>query len=395
MKLFFLLCILLTCLSSWAQTSYIGPTKILIKKGYQLGVQADTFNSSERVDKNGHKLDFKSGDSFLRMQSEVSGFYGLTNTLQIGGGTRFRQNSSRSLNETTNKIDSESATGIESTSLNFIYAFQPVNKFHYSLDGQYRYRTFSNEESIGPGPTSLILGDDGNDYLIGAGVSYYSEKNNFLTARFGYRDPGKHLSEELYWQIEGALVWRYLALVAGVDGVSSLSNDPYGNNLLEKPIFNTGSTYLYHTSNREIVSPYVGMNLALGDSWRIELKGSQVISGRSTDLGTALGVSLFKRVEEQKSSFPDKSFKEYDFEASITKLSPKKGFVVIDKGISDDVQKGMKIDFFESDYIGGNLLLGRGIVVESKSGSSVVKITQIFNTKKDFSEGVIARGSFK
>ena len=191
------------------------------------------------------------------------------------------------------------------------------------------------------------------------------------------------------------MAWRYLALIAGVDGVSSINNDPYGNNPTNKPVFYTGSTFLYHGTNRELIAPYAGVNIALGETWRVEMKGSQVVSGRSTDLGTAYGVSLIRRVEKIKTNKTDKSFKEYDFEATVTQVSPKKGYLIIDKGISEDVQKGMKIDFFEFDYVGGNILLARGVVIEAKSETSVVKITQVFNAKKEIKEGVLARGSFR
>lgn len=125
------------------------------------------------------------------------------------------------------------------------------------------------------------------------------------------------------------------------------------------------------------------------------MRGSQVVSGNSTDIGTAFGASLIRRVEDKSQDRPDQRFKEYDFEAAVTKVSPKKKYVVIDKGLADDVAKGMKIDFFEFDYVGGNILLARGIVFKTKADSSIVKITNLYNSKKELKEGVVARGSFK
>jgi hypothetical protein len=180
-----------------------------------------------------------------------------------------------------------------------------------------------------------------------------------------------------------------------VDGVSSMKNDPYEDDEVNRPIFETGSSGLYHSINREWIAPYAGVNFALGPSWRIEFRGSQVTSGKSTDLGTNFGVSLIRRVDDKATDKADTKFKDYDFEASITKISPKKGFVVIDKGISEDVQKGMKIDFYEFDYVGGNILLAKGIVIQSKADTSIVKITHLYNTKKELKEGVVARGSFR
>lgn len=386
---------MLLSFSAFAQTSYVAPTKILTEKGYQLGVSGEFFKSSKRVDKDGKDIEFGDSEAFSRMQGEVSGYYGLTENLQIGGGVRFRQNRSTLMNLTTNEEETDTSTGVESTFFNLIFAFKPVDRLQYVLEGTFRFRPYTNEETNGTQTASLMLGDEGNEYSAGLGVTYSSKSNNFLTGRIGYRKPGSEISSEIYWQVEGALVWNYVALVAGVDGISSLKNDPYEENEADRPAFNNGATFLYNGSNRELIAPYAGVNFALGKNWRMEFRGSQVVSGRSTDLGTTFGISLIRRVEERKTDRADKSFKHYDFEATITKVSPKKGYVVIDKGIADDVQKGMKIDFFEFDYVGGNILLARGIVIQAKADTSIVKITNVYNTKKELKEGVVARGSFR
>lgn len=390
MKLKFIPILFGIATSAAAQTSYVAPTKILSQKGYQLGVSGESFTSSKRVDKDNNKIDFNDGEGFSRLQGEVSGFYGLTENFQIGGGVRFRQNTFLS-----SSTDTETSTGVESTFFNLIYAFKPINRFHYALEGTFRFRPYSNEESEGTTPGSLALGDQGNEYSGGIGVTYASRTNNYLTGRVGYRRPGSEISSEIYWQVEGALAWTYVALVAGVDGISSMNNDPYEGDEGNRPVYNIGSTFLYNSSNRELIAPYAGVNIALGKSWRVELRGSQVVSGRSTDLGTSFGASLIRRSEDKSANRPDKKFKQYDFEASVTKVSPKKGYVVIDRGISEDVQKGMKIDFYEYDYVGGNILLARGIVIQAKADTSIVKITQIFNTKKELKEGILARGTFR
>ena len=396
MKLFlFLFFLLVTTETVLAQMSYISPTKTLNKRSYQLGISTDYFNSSSRIDADGQTQDFDSGESFSRIQTEVSGSYGLIDHLQISGGVRYRQNNSTVINTLTGEAENDVSSGVESTFVNILYAFPTVDRMTYALEGSFRFRTFSNQETNATGQGELILGDEGNDYGASFAATYSSRANNFLSGKVGYKNPGEHLSPELVWQVEGAMAWRYLALIAGVDGVSSLNNDPYGNNPTNKPVFYTGSTFLYHSTNRELIAPYAGVNIALGETWRVEMKGSQVVSGRSTDLGTAYGISLIRRVEKIKANKTDKSFKEYDFEATVTQVSPKKGYLVIDKGISEDVQKGMKIDFFEFDYVGGNILLARGIVIEAKSETSVVKITQVFNAKKEIKEGVLARGSFR
>jgi hypothetical protein len=395
MKFIFLPIFLMISVHVIAQTSYVAPTRILNKKAYQFGITGEYWKSSKRVDKDGKKFPFEDGESFNRLQGDVSGFYGLTENLQVGGGVRYRQNASKVLNSSTNEVDSETSSGVQSTYVNLMFAFKPVDQLRYAVEGTYRYTPYTNEESTVANPGKLLLGDDGNEYSAGLAVTYASKTNNFLSGRVGYRKPGQDLSSEIYWQVEAALAWKYLALVAGVDGVSSMNNDPYENDEANRPLYETGSSGLYHSINREWLAPYAGVNLALGQSWRVEFKGSQVVSGKSTDLGTNFAVSLIRRVDDKRTDKADSKFKDYDFEASITKVSPKKGFVVIDKGLSEDIQKGMKIDFYEFDYVGGNILLASGIVLQAKADTSVVKITKTYNTKKELKEGVVARGTFR
>ena len=391
MKTIIFFLILCVGLPAWAQISYVPPTRVLVQKGYQFGVSADYWNSTKRVDDERNKIDFQDGEKFTRLQSEVAGYYGLTNQLQVGGGALFRQNASTVNDET------DTATGLQSTFATLKYAFRPVDRLYYAIEGLVRYMPYSNEERTTTNTDpQLALGDQGVEYSGGIAVTYASRTNNFLSGRVGLRQPGSDLSSEIYWQVEGAVTWKKFALLAGVDGVSSMKNDPHEDNLAEKPQYNNGTTFLYNGLNREWIAPYAGANFTLGNNWRVELKGSQVVSGVSTDLGTSFGISLIRRVDDAKKGVKaDAKFKEYDVEATISKVSPKQGFVVIDKGLADDVRKGMKIDFFEFDYVGGNILIARGSVIQTKADTAIVKIIQTYNSRRPLKEGVVARGSFR
>ncbi len=387
--------LLLAGIESWAQTSYVPATQTLGEKGYQLGLYGDYFNTTKTIDPEGNSTTLTDDQSFKRTQLEVLGLYGLTPQLQVGAGARFRQNTSSYTDGSGEKIDA-SSSGFESTVFHLMYAFDPVGRLQYTLEGLYRFTPYTNDEYDGvTGKEDLVLGDHGNEMSGGLGVTYAAPTNSyFLTARAGLRNPGKELSNEIYWQAEGALRFRYLALVAGVDGVSSLKSDPHEGDLTQKPVFNTGVSRLYNSTDREWVTPYAGLNVALGPHWRVELRGSQVVSGNSTDLGTAFGVNLVRRVDTPKRRV-DEEFKEYDIEASVSKVSPKKEFVVIDKGLSHDVEKGMRFDIFEFNYVGGNVLLARGVVVQAKSETAIVKITERFNPAKELKEGQVARASIR
>lgn len=377
-----------------AQISYVPPTKTLTQKGYQLGINAEYFKSSKMINKDGDEAEYEDGTGFSRLQSEIAGYYGLTHQLQLGGGVRVRQNSSTELK--SGEEETDTSTGLQSTFVGLMYAFKPVGRLYYAIEGSVRYMPYSNEEITPPDTGKLVLGDDGVEYSGGLGVTYSSRSRNFLTLRAGVRQPGRDLSPEVYWQAEGALVWNHVALIAGVDGVTSMKQDPFEDNPEDRPVYNRGMSELYGSTNREWIAPYAGLNIAMGKNWRVEFRGSQVVSGRSTDLGTNFGVSLIRRIDDPKAAKrADSKFKEYDFEGTVTKVSPKKGFVLIDRGLADDVRKGMKIDFFEFDYVGGNVLLARGTVIQSKADTAIVKITQTFNAKRPIKEGVVVRGSFR
>lgn len=392
----FILLLLLVATEALAQdgpTSYVPPTRLLRAKGHQVGISGDSFISSSAIDKEGKKIKFEDGQAFNRLQSEVSGYYGATNDLQFGVGVRFRKNTATF--EDNGEEVTGTSTGLQSTFASIMFAFEQVDQMQYTLEGLFRYTPYSNEEfEAGDDPKVLVLGDSGNEMSAGLGVTYLAKNNNFFTLRAGYRRPGVDLSHEIYWAAEAAMAWRYVALVAGVDGVSSLNGDPYEDSPEERPVINA-RTELYGSVNREWVTPYAGVNFALGKTWRLELRGSQVVSGNSTDLGTSFGFNLVRRVDKSATRLLDNRFKTYDFEANVTKVSPKKEFVVIDKGLADDIHKGMKMDFFEFDYVGGNILVATGVVIQTKSDTAIVKITQRYNMKKEIKEGLIGRTTLK
>lgn len=377
----------------WGQVPYIPSTYLLKKSGYQLQGSGEIFKTTKHIDRNGKKTSLADGESFSRTQAEIGGFYGATNNFQLGVGARLRQHKSQLI--FNNQTIDGSSQGLQSIFINGKYAFLPVGQWQYTLEGMYRHTPYTNSEVTASTLEDLILGDDGHEYSVGMGATYAFHSNNFLTFVVGYRKPGQDISDEITWQAEGALVWKYLALVAGVDGISSMNNDPFEDDPTQKPAYNTGGSNLYNALNREFIAPYAGINIGLGQTWRVEFRGSQVVSGKSTDMGSSFSVLLATRLDPNKGKSVDQRFKSYDIEANINKVSPKKEYVVIDKGLADNISKGMKFDFYEFDYVGGNILIASGSVVQVKSGSSIVKITQRFNQKKDIKEGLVGRSRIR
>lgn len=386
--------------SAVAQTqhSYFAPTKVLHKGGYQLGVYVDSFTTTDAVDEKGKKVDREklgyTEYKFNRVQTEIAGSYGATNDLQFSVGARFRRNHAEYAY--SGEEVSVTGQGLQSTFASMMFAFPIVDDMQYVLEGTFRYTPYTNKEFVTGDDlnSNMALGDSGNELSAGGAVTFNAKKGNFITVRAGYRRPGNEISQEIYWQTEGAMAWKHIALVAGVDGVSSLNSDPYEDNPSDRPSYNN-PTYLYNTQNREWIKPYVGMNFALGTSWRIELRGSSTVAGKSTDLGNAFGLNLIKRADKSETRFVDAKFKSYDIEANVTKVSPKKEYVVIDKGLADDIYKGMRMDFFEFDYIGGNVLVASGVVMKTQADTAIVKITNKYNLNKELKEGLIGRASLK
>jgi hypothetical protein len=392
--------IALVCLfsrSSQAQRSYIPYTQTLQAKGYQIGLLNDYFTTQKYADETGKSTSLGEAESFSRLQTEVLGHYGATNQMQFGFGFRFRQNQSTFIDSQNNEEISATALGLQSTVAQIMYAFEKVGNLHYMLEGSFRYTPYTNREfdPLTDNPNKIILGDSGNELAVGLALNHEAPSNRFSTLRMGYRRPGIDLSPEVYWVAEFAKAWKHVALLAGVDGVFSLRQDPFDEITADRPRLNTGATRLYNAQNREWINPYIGLNFALGKTWRLELRGSQVVSGKSTDLGQSFGINLIKRMDKDPLILVDSKFKSYDLEANVTKVSPQKEYVIIDMGLTDDVFKGMRIDLFENDYLGGNILVASGVVIKTKSRSSVVRITNRYNMTKVLKEGLIARGALK
>ncbi len=394
MNLLFLI-ILLGTASLWGQTSYVPPTRVLKERGSQISGSLDYFKTSKVSDEDGRKTSLADGQNFNRYQGEVNGLFGLTDDFNAGIGFRYRhQTSSFSAG---NEDYNAKASGVQSIMAKVLYGFEPNNRTQFTLEGMFRYVPYGNEEisATTTDLNKLILGDEGNEYSVGLGATYSSLSNNHYTIRGGWRRPGDDLSTEFYWNGEIALQWRWVAALAGVDGVTSLKNSTYESDPADRPAWNTGTTQLYNSINREWMAPYVGLNFAFSPVWRIEFKVSQVVTGRSTDLGSGFGINLVRRMDQSDEKIIDSQFKTYDLEATVTKVSDKKTYVVIDKGLNDDIEKGMRFDFFEFDYVGGNILIARGVVLKVSSDKSIVKLTHRFNLAKEIKEGLVGRASLK
>jgi hypothetical protein len=388
----FLIVILLSTLSNiaFAQTSYISKTQTLAEGGSEIGVDTSLFVPTIHADTRGDLIQFEEGESYLRADMELSGKYGFTNNFQVNMGLRAR------LNQSNQTFESEElslvTSGLESGFIQFLYSFPMTEGLQYSFEVNYRTAFYTNSEyDPTVRPDSIVLGDGDTDVSIGGGFTFYTDSKNFFSTRALYRNPSAQLSSEFFIESEFALVWQYFAMLIGVENVTSLNGDAYTTDPEEKPQISTGSTYDYNSINRSWTAPYMGMNFALGSKWRLELKAKSKLYGVSTDLGNEVMISLHKRNSDSKSFVQkDAAFKQYSIEGVVKKLSKKRTAAVLDIGMQAGLEKGMKIDFYHFDYLGGNQLIASGFVVKVSLKKSIVKITKRFS-KLRVEEGTVAR----
>ena len=379
---------------TFAQTSYVPKTLTLAEGGNEIGFDTGVFVPTIHSDSRGELIQFEEGESYLRADINFLGKYGFTNNLQVNVGLRARVNQSNQTFDSGSETEELSlvASGIESGLVQLKYSFPLVKGLQYSMEANYRTAFYTNSEyTAGTKPDHIVLGDGDSEVSVGGGLTIYTDSQNFFSARALYRNPSKQLSSEFYTESEFAIVWQYFAMLIGVENLISLNGDAYTTDPDTKPQISSGSTYDFNSINRSWTAPYMGMNFALGSKWRLELKAKSKIYGVSTDLGNEVMISLHKRTSDLKSFVQkDAAFKQYSIEGVVKKLSKKRTAAVLNIGLQDGIEKGMKIDFYHFDYLGGNQLIASGFVVKVSLKKSIIKITKRFS-KLRVEEGTVAR----
>lgn len=380
---------LLTHSAFAAMAPYQPIAKPLNEGAYQLDMSAAHFVQSGAFDYDGNDLEQGEGDSFSQTDLMVNGRYAIGRSLEFTLGISFRQNNS------VNGLSGEelSASGVESIRGGIRYSFDPVKKWRYTVEFSYAKTAYSNQfyyagETV---PSEVVLGDDGQTIEGLFHLSYTPSYSSNYSATVGYRLPPEHLSTEIPWRLEAGWIFDRWAIVAGVGGIYSMGDDEFTDSPYAKPRLPTGTSYSYNSINREKVEPFIGVNRAF-DNWRVSAQYSQVMAGVSTDKGQQITLGL--TWSSSGVSAADKrlnAFKEYDLEASVTKVSPRGTFVRIDKGLTSDIEKGMRFDIFKTDYEGGNILFASGVVYEIGAEWSIVRLTQLYQSDK-IQNGFMARG---
>ena len=74
----------------------------------------------------------------------------------------------------------------------------------------------------------------------------------------------------------------------------------------------------------------------------------------------------------------------------MTKVSKSRKLAIVNKGEMDDLKVGMRVDFYYFDYVGGNELIARGVVIKSQVSKAVVQIKKRYGRRR-VQEGTVIR----
>ncbi|OUR94066.1 hypothetical protein A9Q84_18305 [Halobacteriovorax marinus] len=360
--------------------------EVINKKSYQAELEVRSWNSTSTIDSEGVEEEFSENEGYSMLEGDFLLRYGYGLQFEARFGGLFRQVESTK--------EEATKSGAESFVFGMKYAFAPKGKWRYAVDIQYRSSLYENtdylnESSVPAG--EIVLGDSGPSYHVKGILSFKAIGGNILNTSVAYVGRPNTMSNEILYDVNAHLVWKTFSLYAGLEGTKSLGGDVYGTDISNKPPQGRGETELWNSIDRTYSKPYIGLHKTFGRT-RIGLEGAQVISGFSTDKGSEITLSLVwnsKGVtnEERKVS----KFKEYDIEASVIKVSPRGKFLKIDKGLSQDVEKGMRFDIYKTDYFGGNELVAQGHVFELGADWAIVKLSKKFK-KMVIKTGFTARG---
>ncbi|MEA9358544.1 hypothetical protein SHI21_20070 [Bacteriovorax sp. PP10] len=364
-----------------------GGAELLNPSAYAINANASMFQTSAFYDTDGVETELVDGNKYRLIDMDLAVSYGVSKSLEITAMGRFRQVSS-----TVNEITKENS-GPESLGVEAKYAFETMGNLRYAVGIHYRQTLYTNasyENATLVPEDEIILGDSGSEYGVDLYTTYISAPWKF-DARIGYSSPANNLSDEVTYKLEGMYRFSKLGLLAGVEGIYSLKKDEFSETPALKAVQATGGTALFNSINREKVAPYLGFNYAF-DKFIMAVKGQTVMSGTSTDKGNTISLNIgWSSDGVTPESVKVDSFKEYQVDGSVLKISARSNFIRIDQGLSTDVEKGMKFDIYQTDYFGGNVLVASGIVYEVGADWSIIKLVKKYKDI-EIKPGFAARG---
>ena len=360
--------------------------KTIREKELRVDLSGSYFYKTASFDVDGNVVNMDSDEEFSIINSDLLINYGFAPNFEMFGGGRFR---------IVNSVEQERQlknTNLESYHVGGKFHFAKAGGFLFAVEGDVRNTGYTNNiYTSGSAPTeNIILGDDGLWIKAGGLLTTSLVPGHFIEASLHYQLPPDHLSDEFLYDFHYLFKGTMATFLLGVDGVISLKNDPFNESASARPQMSTGVTNQFNSINRSWMRPKIELGL-WGSSWGARLFASRIFSGASTDEGWSVGAGLtwVTRGIESTNSL-DTDFKEYSDSATISKISPRSNFVKINKGISSNIERGMSVDIYQSDFFGGNILIASGVVFSVESDSSVVKVNKI-HRKVPIKKGFVVR----
>ena len=365
-------------------SSFTPEGRVIPQKNTQYEFQGRLFQTQSTFDKDGNESELDEGESFSLLNLDLLVRYGFGKRTEFFGGGRFRRIQTRYEEEDLEHSGMESLWGGIKLSL------AKRRTWALAVEGRYEKTLYSNDQRE-QNAKEIILGDAGATTEILGHLTHLTSKQFSFSLSSGFRMRPEHLSSEIPFRGEGVFYKRQWAVTLGLNGVVSLDDDTDS----KRPSYFHPVTSRFNSLNRSWTRGFIGANRVFG-RWRIEGELGSVQSGVSTDKSFDMGISLIRSVGERRSQARRnkakkiQSFKQYFGEGNVVKVSPKGFFVKIDKGMIHGVSKGMKIDIFKTNFTGSNVLYASGVIYQTKSESSILKIVKTF-VKKKITVGMNAR----
>ena len=364
-----------------------GGAELLNAKAYSIHFDTSFFSMSSHFGDDGVLIPKFEGSSYRLVDTDFKISYGLSSNIETSLFAKLRYVSS------SDGVAKVSKTGPESFGVLAKYSFPTMDQLQYAVGLRYRQTLYTNGRYTTaqlPPPDEIILGDDGSEYGVDFYATYLSSPWK-LDVKLGYNSPPNDLSSEIVYEAFALYKFTKLGLLAGIDGIYSLKRDQFTDSPALKPLMSHGQSSLFNSLNREKIAPYIGFNYAL-DKMLLTIKGQSIISGKSTDKGNLIIAGLsWNSVGVTAESIKIDAFKEYHIDGSVLKVSARGNYIKIDQGLSTDVEKGAKFDIYQTDYFGGNVLVGSGVVFEVGADWAVVKLLKKYKDI-EIKPGFAARG---
>lgn len=371
---------------------YRPPSQTLGEKKFEFNGNLSYWQTTGYFDQLGDATELEQ-NSFNETDLDLSLVYGLARKFQVSLGTKYRFISTEVDQGVAQAPLSLSGSGFENFSGAIKYSFPQTGEWDFAIEAAYYLPLYSNEESVSTSSQIISIGDAQSRFLLMGHFSLRRTRHIVLAGGLGLNFYSGDQSQELPYNFEITYFEKDYALGLGVDGIYSLETDKYTDDPTAKPITGLQATNRYNSINRSFVSPYVAGNYALDEDYKVTAKLSSPYVGKSTDKGlqVELGFSMgFNNPLSDGIDYSEK-FKSYELEAYITKVSPRGRFVKIDRGVVDDIEKGMRFDIYKKSPIEENILIASGRVFQVSTKESIIKILKIYQ-QMPIQVGFLARG---